>query len=137
MANVIKIKRSATTATPASLAEGELAYSENSDNLFIGTNAGGDVTKIGGQADVAKLAGIEAAADVTDATNVDAAGAVMESDYNANTILAATSDDTPVTLTVGEQTIVGRITAGNIAALTATQIRTLRQRCVTPVCRTH
>jgi hypothetical protein len=64
-----------------------------------------------------KLAGIEAAADVTDATNVAAAGAVMETDYNANTILAATSDDTPVTLTVAEQTVVGRATGGNIAAL--------------------
>jgi hypothetical protein len=72
-----------------------------------------------------KLDGIEANADVTDATNVNAAGAVMESDYNAQTILAATSDDTPAALVVGEQTIVGRITGGNIAALTAAQVRTL------------
>jgi hypothetical protein len=70
MANVIKIKRSATTATPASLAEGELAYSENSDNLFIGTNGGVDVTKIGGQADVAKLAGVEAGAQVNTVDSV-------------------------------------------------------------------
>lgn len=72
-----------------------------------------------------KLTGVEAEADKTDATNVDAAGAVMETDYNANTILAATADDTPVTLTVGEQTIVGRKTGGNIAALTATEVRTI------------
>jgi hypothetical protein len=38
MANTIKIKRSTSTATPTSLAEGELAYSENSNNLFIGTS---------------------------------------------------------------------------------------------------
>lgn len=64
-----------------------------------------------------KLDGIEAGADVTDATNVNAAGAVMESDYDANTILAATSDNTPVALTVGEATMVGRQTGGAIAAI--------------------
>jgi len=68
---------------------------------------------------------VEDGADVTDAANVDAAGAVMELDYNAHTILAATSDNTPAALTVAEQTLVGRITGGNIAALTATQIRTM------------
>lgn len=45
--------------------------------------------------------------------------------YNANSILAATDDDTPAVLTVGEQTVVGRITAGNIAALTVGQLQTL------------
>ena len=40
------------------------------------------------------------------------------STYNANTILAATSDDTPVAVTVAEQRIIGRQTSGNIAALT-------------------
>jgi len=75
--------------------------------------------------DGSKLDAIEALADVTDSTNVDGAGAVMEADFDANTILAATSNDTPVTLTVTEQTLVGRITSGNIAALSTTQIRTL------------
>jgi hypothetical protein len=41
--------------------------------------------------------------------------------FDAQTILAATSDNTPAALTVGEQTLVGRITSGNIAALTAAQ----------------
>jgi len=76
-------------------------------------------------AQITKLDGIEAGADVTDATNVNAAGAVMESDYNAQTILQATSDNTPVALTVGEQTVVGRITSGNIVALTVAQLQTL------------
>lgn len=38
--------------------------------------------------------------------------------FDANTILAANSDNTPAALTVGEQTLVGRKTGGNIAALT-------------------
>jgi len=45
--------------------------------------------------------------------------------FDANTVLAATSDNTPAALTVAEQTLVGRITAGNIDALTATEVRTL------------
>ena len=71
MANIIKIKRSAVTATPVSLAEGELAYSENSSNLFIGTNGGANIAKIGGNADVQKLAGIEAGAQVNTVDDVN------------------------------------------------------------------
>jgi hypothetical protein len=59
----VYIKRSTTTATPASLAVGELAYSENSGNLFIG-ETGSLVTKIGGESDVLKLAGIAPGAEV-------------------------------------------------------------------------
>lgn len=72
-----------------------------------------------------KLDNIEENADVTDTANVDAAGAVMETDFNAHTILQATIDNTPSALTVPEQTLVGRITGGNITALTPTETRTL------------
>jgi hypothetical protein len=41
MANTLRIKRSTTTATPSSLANAELAYSENSNKLFIGVGTGG------------------------------------------------------------------------------------------------
>lgn len=71
------------------------------------------------------LIGVEAGADVTDATNVDAAGAVMATDFDAQTILAATTDDTPAAVTVGEGELVGRATGGNVGALTASQGRTL------------
>jgi hypothetical protein len=47
MANQIQIKRSTTTATPGSLANGELAFSSNGDVLFIGAN--GAVEPIGGK----------------------------------------------------------------------------------------
>ena len=49
MAQVIKIKRSTTTATPSTLAAGELAYSDNSDKLFIGAPADSAVIAIGGK----------------------------------------------------------------------------------------
>lgn len=49
MAQIIKIKRSTTTAAPASLAAGELAYSEDSRKLFIGRPNDGEVIDIAGE----------------------------------------------------------------------------------------
>lgn len=45
--NLIQIKRSLNTATPASLANGEFAYTANGDTLYIGSN--GAVVPIGGK----------------------------------------------------------------------------------------
>src|SRR3990167_11410745 len=55
----------------------------------------------------------------------DLSAYVAKSLFDAQTILYATSDNTPVALTVGEQTVVGRITGGNIVALTVAQLATL------------
>ena len=41
MANTIRIKRSTATAAPTTLANAELAYSENSNKLFYGVGTGG------------------------------------------------------------------------------------------------
>lgn len=49
-------------------------------------------------------------------------GGIASALFDAQTILAAVSDNTPAALTVGEQTLVGRITGGNIAALSNTQL---------------
>lgn len=49
MAQTIKIKRSTTTATPTTLTAGELAYSDQSDKLFIGAPADNAVVAIGGK----------------------------------------------------------------------------------------
>tara|TARA_Y100000590_G_scaffold9891_1_gene12163 strand:+ start:410 stop:1954 length:1545 start_codon:yes stop_codon:yes gene_type:complete len=48
MAQVIKIKRSTSTSAPGSLVAGELAYSSNSNKLFIGHPSSEAVTAIGG-----------------------------------------------------------------------------------------
>lgn len=68
MANVIQIKRSASTSVPTTLAVGELAYSSASDKLFIG-ESGSVITEIAGGAAMIKLAAIEsgATADMTGA----------------------------------------------------------------------
>ena len=52
---------------------------------------------------------------------------LLESVYDANTILKADADNTPITLTVGASTIVGRAATGNIAALNAAQVATIVQ----------
>lgn len=70
MADIIKIKRSTTTATPSSLSAGELAYSEDSGNLFYGRVSDGTPVKIGGNTDVTKLAGIESGAQVNTVDSV-------------------------------------------------------------------
>jgi hypothetical protein len=50
MANTsIRIKRSSSTGTPASLLSGEFAYSYQSNTLFIGTSDGTGVVNVGGQ----------------------------------------------------------------------------------------
>ena len=53
------------------------------------------------------------------------AEALSDTLFDANTILAADTDDTPAALTITEQTLLGRITAGNIAALSIAQVKTL------------
>ncbi|MEY4756008.1 MAG: hypothetical protein RJA34_906 [Pseudomonadota bacterium] len=55
MPQTLQIKRSATTATPPTLAVGELAWSEVSDNLFIG-ESGNVVTPIAGAGTFARKA---------------------------------------------------------------------------------
>jgi len=57
---------------------------------------------------------------------------VLRSTYDAQTILAATTDDIPVPLSVTEQTVVGRITDGNIAALSVAQLQTLIMSAALP-----
>ena len=51
--------------------------------------------------------------------------AVAKALYDAYTILMATADDTPIALTIAEQTLVGRITGGVIASLTGTQVMSI------------
>lgn len=64
MANtIIQIRRSQSTSTPPSLANGELAYSFSSDKLFIGqtddANSSVTVEYIGGKLLVDKVANLE------------------------------------------------------------------------------
>ena len=84
-----------------------------SPSRFIGRTDASDIEDLT-SAEALVILGVEAGADVTDATNVNDAGAVMGSDYNANTILAANTNDTPTALTVAVNTLIGRGASGNI-----------------------
>ena len=80
-------------------------------------------------ADETKLDGIEAGADVTDATNVNAAGAVMESDFNQafSLLVQQSGTGSPATVNLSDNAILGRTTGGgaSITGLSASDIRTL------------
>lgn len=73
------------------------------------------------------LATIEPGADVTDTANVDAAGAVMESDYSSarSLLVQQAGTGSPEVLTVNPDSLVGRLTGGGSAIddLTPTQVR--------------
>lgn len=47
----------------------------------------------------------------------DAQGAVMEADYNAQTVLVAVADNTPLPVTIGEGKVLGRDAGGDVAAI--------------------
>lgn len=64
-----------------------------------------------------------ATAYATAAQGATADAAVPKALYDANTILAATTDDTPAALTVAASTFVGRKASGGIAAMTATEAK--------------
>lgn len=53
------------------------------------------------------------------------ADTVNKSLYDANTVLAADSDNTPAAVTMGASTILARLAAGNIKAASTSEIRTL------------
>jgi hypothetical protein len=79
-------------------------------------------------AEISKLAGIEANADVTDSTNVNAAGAVMNSDYSSHSILVQQSGSgSPTSLQISNNTLVGRLSGGgsDINDLSVSQVKGL------------
>jgi len=63
----------------------------------------------------------------SDVTNLetDLSAKVAKATYNAHTILQATSDNTPAALEITEQTVVGRLTGGNIKALSRDELTAL------------
>ncbi len=101
-----------------------VAGADTNADLNIEAKGTGVINLVGNVVPSNLVDGRDVAADgiILDALDTDA---VLDQDYNANTILAANADDTPLPLTVAEQRLVGRITAGNITDLTAAQVRTL------------
>ena len=97
----------------------------------LGTTPSGSAATVAARFTAAESATADAQADATtalaDAATADgkavtaqatADAAVSKATYDAHSVLAATIDDTPAAVTVAEQTLLGRKTGGNIAALT-------------------
>ena len=96
------------------------------ENITTGHDHDGTNSKQVDGSDVVNTpAGNIVATDVQAALNELDADKLAKALFDVNTIMKADSDDTPAALTVAEQTLVGRITAGVITALTAAQVRTL------------
>ena len=74
---------------------------------------------------VRTLINVEDGSQETSTAHVNTAGAVMETDYNAHTILVATVDDTPIALGVGASELIGRTAIGNIDSMTMVEARTI------------
>jgi hypothetical protein len=86
------------------------------DNIIgLGTAAGRDVPKTGDATSSQVVLGNDSRLS----------GDTPLSLYDAHTILASTADDTPAAITVGQQTIIGRITGGNIKALSVSEAKVL------------
>ena len=97
---------------------GKIILQEGKTDAFDAVQMSTDTEFVGsGASSHSSLSGLTEGDDHTQYT--------LKSLWDAYTLIMATSDDTPIALTVPEQTLVGRITAGTIDALTATEVRTL------------
>lgn len=95
MSNVIQIKRSAATGAPASLLDGEMAYSHTTNKLFIGD--GSTVKEIGGSTFTGLLSATAGTATASKAVILDS-NAHINSVHTSSLALAASgAAGTPVT----------------------------------------
>jgi hypothetical protein len=95
LANTIQIRRG-TAAIGTQLLSGELGFKTDSKELAIGMGAGSTACRVS-----------------------------LWDEYSAQSILAAITADTPAAVTVDEQRVVGRITSGNVGALTGANVWTI------------
>jgi len=118
MAQTIKIKRSSSSAAPTSLSAGELAYSSNSQKLFVGAPADGTVTTIGGDLYVEMLDHTAGTLTASSAIVVDANSKIDQLKLG-NTVL--TGSNNTISTTSGNLTIAPTaslvITHGGIVSL--------------------
>ncbi|OQB44666.1 MAG: hypothetical protein BWY01_01727 [Synergistetes bacterium ADurb.Bin155] len=122
-------------ATLATLYDANTILKADSDNTpealvvgeqtVVGRATGGEITALSIDSDLSSVSSADDTIPSAKATKAYADLMVPLATFNANTILKADADNTPEALTVAEQTLVGRITGGEITALSASQVRTL------------
>ena len=121
MANVIRVKRSSSTAAPSTLENAEIAYSEQSSKFFIGVGTGGangsatSIVAIGGSGAYTTLDTAQTLTGNKTFSGTVALGA------NASATTPATSDNSTKLATTAYVQGQGYLVAGdNIGAATAT-----------------
>jgi len=92
------------TSDPSNPVDGQIWYRSDTDRLMIQRN---------GEA--------KAIAILDDVTG----GAITGALWDAQSVVVAVTDDSPASLTIAPSTVLGRTAAGDIAALTAAQLRTI------------
>ena len=83
----------------------------------LGTNPSG--------AEATVAARLTAGESATSGAQSTADAAIPKATLDAHSVLGAVTDDTPVAISVAEQTLVGRKTGGDVAALSASEAKTL------------
>ncbi len=104
-----------TALNETGIADGEIAVF-NLTNKDIRTSDKTIVTSLG--SDDTTVPTSKAVKDITDTF-------LTKATYDANSIVKSDTDNTPIVLTVAEQTLVGRKTGGNIDDLSASDVRTI------------
>jgi len=122
----------ATGAGLATLYDANTILKADSDNTpealvvgvqtVVGRATGGEITALSIDSDLSSVSSADDTIPSAKATKAYADLMVPLATFNANTILKADADNTPEALTVAEQTLVGRITGGEITALTKAQV---------------
>ena len=114
MANTIRIKRSVSTAVPTTLANAEIAYSENSSKLFYGVGTGG----VGGSATTILAIGGPGAYTTLDTTQtVTGAKTLSGKTTLSGGVAGNTTFDNNLTVT-GDLTVNGTTTTINSTTVT-------------------
>ena len=128
MAQTIQIKRSTSTATPTALANGELAYSANSNKLFVGRPGGasGDIDAIGGKYYTDIITGAASANTASKLVLRDGSGNFSAGTITANLTgnvtgnVTGNTSGTALTVTQAAQTAITSL--GTLTALTVDNI---------------
>jgi len=117
MAQTILIKRSSSTSTPTSLANGELAYSSNSNKLFVGRPGGasGDIDAIGGKYYTDIISGATAANTASKIVLRDGSG-----NFTAGTITANLTGNVTGNVTGSAGTATGNAGSATVLATART-----------------
>jgi hypothetical protein len=127
----------AADQVPVGTAAGSFSMVTLAASQFLAKKAAGAATNVTA-AEARTILNVENGADVTDATNVAAAGAVMDADFTAaNEVMVGTGAGTHSQVTLSASQILGRKATGDTTNLSASDVRTILQTTSYADCMFH